>query len=207
MLVENYRSEDAETDELGPHALRKRALKSRRKKKESTQRADPKCEFCNNRIQITIYLSLVSIVYHGPRARYHYFQCLQLLLRQQISALTSLWKLPPEFEVRFYLIDEARHLRILRSCVEMCGHYISAFYQIPHRLNRFSISMKPSLKRRRGSTKSLEKPTRLMNRRIPATQRVKTILRWQNLCMRILPLTRPPTRTLTIRWTLTTLAV
>ena len=39
-------------------------------------------------------------VYHGNRARYHYFQCLQLVLRHQIKALIELWKLPPEFEAR-----------------------------------------------------------------------------------------------------------
>lgn len=39
-------------------------------------------------------------VYHGNRARYHYFQCLQLVLRHQVKALVELWKLPPEFEVR-----------------------------------------------------------------------------------------------------------
>jgi hypothetical protein len=38
-------------------------------------------------------------VYHGDRARYHYFQCLQLILRHQVKALVGLWKLPPEFEV------------------------------------------------------------------------------------------------------------
>jgi len=44
--------------------------------------------------------SLVHLqVYHGARARYHYFQCLQLLLRKQVVALTILWNLPPEFEV------------------------------------------------------------------------------------------------------------
>lgn len=39
-------------------------------------------------------------MYHGDRARYHYFQCLQLVLRCQIKSLIELWKLPPEFEVR-----------------------------------------------------------------------------------------------------------
>lgn len=39
-------------------------------------------------------------MYHGDRARYHYFQCLQLVLRYQIKSLIELWKLPPEFEVR-----------------------------------------------------------------------------------------------------------
>jgi len=44
-----------------------------------------------------------SLVYfqctHGARARYHYFQCLQLLLRKQIGALTSLWNYPLSVEV------------------------------------------------------------------------------------------------------------
>ena len=40
-------------------------------------------------------------VYHGARGRYHYFLCLQLILRHQIAALTKLWELPPEFEVDF----------------------------------------------------------------------------------------------------------
>ena len=39
-------------------------------------------------------------MYHGDRARYHYFQCLQLVLRCQIKSLIELWRLPPEFEVR-----------------------------------------------------------------------------------------------------------
>ena len=38
-------------------------------------------------------------VYHGARGRYHYFLCLQLILRHQIVALTKLWELPPEFDV------------------------------------------------------------------------------------------------------------
>ncbi|KAF7793654.1 hypothetical protein EIP86_004769 [Pleurotus ostreatoroseus] len=60
--------------------MRKRTLKSGRKKKERQSKANPK-------------------LYHGDRAHYHYFQCLQLLLRMQVVALTRLWKLPPEFEV------------------------------------------------------------------------------------------------------------
>lgn len=38
-------------------------------------------------------------MYHGARGRYHYFLCLQLLLRKQVAALIRLWDLPPEFEV------------------------------------------------------------------------------------------------------------
>ncbi|KAI0719577.1 hypothetical protein C8T65DRAFT_706255 [Cerioporus squamosus] len=76
----NYRNETREVTELGPHAVRKRTLKSQRKKQERLTDADPKP------------------VYHGERARYHYFQCLQLFLRMQVAALTRLWQLPPEFE-------------------------------------------------------------------------------------------------------------
>jgi len=41
--TQNYRNEAAEADDLGPHALRRRALKSGRKKKEKESKADPKC--------------------------------------------------------------------------------------------------------------------------------------------------------------------
>ncbi|KAI0638164.1 hypothetical protein C8Q77DRAFT_1153833 [Trametes polyzona] len=79
-VLQNYRNETREVTELGPHAVRKRNLKSGRKKKERQSKADPK-------------------FYHGERARFHYFQCLQLLLRMQIAALTRLRELPPEFEL------------------------------------------------------------------------------------------------------------
>ncbi|KAI0770859.1 hypothetical protein BC629DRAFT_1642210 [Irpex lacteus] len=79
-VLQNYRNETSQVEELGPHAVRKRALKSGRKKKERVSKADPK-------------------LYHGDRGRYHYYQCLQLLLRLQIRALTDAWHLPPEFEV------------------------------------------------------------------------------------------------------------
>ncbi|KAH9951607.1 hypothetical protein B0H21DRAFT_775794 [Amylocystis lapponica] len=79
-VLQNYRNEAREVDEMGPHMMRKRTLKSRREKKEKRSRADPK-------------------LYHGDRARYHYFQCLQLILRMQVAALVELWELPSEFEV------------------------------------------------------------------------------------------------------------
>ncbi|KAJ3529209.1 hypothetical protein NM688_g7884 [Phlebia brevispora] len=79
-VLQNYRNETREVTELGPHAVRKRTLKSGRKKKERQSKANPK-------------------LYHGERARYHYFQCLQLLLRMQVVALTKAWDLPPEFEI------------------------------------------------------------------------------------------------------------
>ncbi|KAF9464466.1 hypothetical protein BDZ94DRAFT_1161887 [Collybia nuda] len=79
-VLQNYRNEVIEAEEMGPHALRKRTLRSGRKKKEGTSRADPR-------------------LYHGARARFHYFECLQLILRKQIVALSQLWELPPEFEM------------------------------------------------------------------------------------------------------------
>ncbi|KAF9821140.1 hypothetical protein IEO21_00748 [Rhodonia placenta] len=79
-VLQNYRNETREVTELGPHALRKRTLKSARKKREKLSKADPN-------------------LYHGERARFHYFQCLQLILRMQISALSEAWGLPPEFEI------------------------------------------------------------------------------------------------------------
>ena len=51
-------------------------------------------------------------MYRGERARYHYFQCLQLLLRIQIRKLMELWQLPQEFEVSplpLILIDVLNH--------------------------------------------------------------------------------------------------
>ncbi|TCD69659.1 hypothetical protein EIP91_006676 [Steccherinum ochraceum] len=78
-VLQGYRNESRDVDELGPHALRKRTIKSGKKKRERRSRADPN-------------------LYHGDRARYHYFQCQQLILRMQIQNLITLWHLPPEFE-------------------------------------------------------------------------------------------------------------
>ncbi|KAG0692073.1 hypothetical protein DFH29DRAFT_1085014 [Suillus ampliporus] len=79
-VIQNYRNESGETQDLGNYAMRKRTLKSGRQKKARQSRADPK-------------------LYHGERARFHYYQCLQLVLRKQIAALIALWDLPPEFEI------------------------------------------------------------------------------------------------------------
>ncbi|CDO75565.1 hypothetical protein BN946_scf184858.g5 [Trametes cinnabarina] len=79
-VLQNYRNETREVSELGPHAVRKRTLKSGRRKKERQSKADPR-------------------LYHGERARFHYFQCLQVILRMQVSTLVRLWELPPEFEI------------------------------------------------------------------------------------------------------------
>lgn len=80
--------------------MRKRTLKSGRKKKERQSKADPKRrQFCL--ISLWRNFDAVCTVYHGERARFHYYQCLQVILRMQIAALTRLWGLPPEFEVRY----------------------------------------------------------------------------------------------------------
>ncbi|KAF8165266.1 hypothetical protein B0H34DRAFT_648113 [Crassisporium funariophilum] len=79
-VLQNYRNETTEMEEMGPHAMKKRTLKSGKGKKGRQSHADPK-------------------LYHGARGRYHYFLCLQLILRKQIAALVKLWDLPPEFEV------------------------------------------------------------------------------------------------------------
>ncbi|KAF8812522.1 hypothetical protein BYT27DRAFT_7252044 [Phlegmacium glaucopus] len=79
-VLQNYRNETIEMEEAGQHLMKKRTLKSDKKKKGRESQADPK-------------------LYHGARGRYHYFLCLQLILRNQIAALTKLWELPPEFEV------------------------------------------------------------------------------------------------------------
>ncbi|KAH0839873.1 hypothetical protein J3R83DRAFT_824 [Lanmaoa asiatica] len=78
-VLQHYINESEEADDVGTHMMRKRTLKSNRKKKQRASRADPK-------------------LYHGDRARFHYYQCLQLLFRKQVAALIALWNLPPEFE-------------------------------------------------------------------------------------------------------------
>jgi len=82
-------------------------------------------------------------VYHGDRARYHYFQCLQLVLRHQIKALVELWKLPPEFEVRSSPL--ARRVGIDSSqivCRDIWALHLST---LPH-----AISPEPLLHRQDG---------------------------------------------------------
>jgi len=59
--------------------MHKRTLKSRRDKKAAKSKADPK-------------------LYHGERARFHYYQCLQLILRLQVKTMIDVWKVPPHFE-------------------------------------------------------------------------------------------------------------
>ncbi|KAJ7638901.1 hypothetical protein FB45DRAFT_904216 [Roridomyces roridus] len=93
-ILQNYRQETNEVDGFGPHALKKRALKSTRQHRSRAEN-DPQ-------------------LYHGNRARYFYFQCLQLLLRHQIAFLTDRWSLPVEFEVVCRDLW-ALHLSLLRD--------------------------------------------------------------------------------------------
>jgi RNA polymerase I-specific transcription initiation factor RRN7 len=100
-----------DANEGAAHMVRKRTLKSgREKRKERKSRADPKCAllhfpFSFIRVLLASAYVLNYIVYHGARARFHLYQCLQLLLRSQVATLTRLWGLPPEFEVGCCLIS------------------------------------------------------------------------------------------------------
>ena len=108
-LGQDYRNETNETTEFGPHALHKRTLKSIRSVKERSSKVNPICELSFEFImKVHTYLLFIDggvcvTVYHGERARFLYFQCLQVILRMQIKKLSELWKLPPEFEVNLIL--------------------------------------------------------------------------------------------------------
>lgn len=93
---------------MGPHSMKKRALKSDKKKKGRQSKADPKRKTFVARKKAWIVDE--GSVYHGARGRYHYFLCLQLILRHQIAALTKLWELPLEFEVIFCHLTLVRRL-------------------------------------------------------------------------------------------------
>ncbi|KAJ7129575.1 hypothetical protein C8R44DRAFT_908212 [Mycena epipterygia] len=95
ILQQNYRNEASELEEVGPHLLKKRTLKSNRQNKVQTSGLDPK-------------------LYHGNRGRYFYFQCLQFILRHQIAVLTERWALPKELEVVCRDLW-ALHLSLLRN--------------------------------------------------------------------------------------------
>ncbi|KAF8195802.1 hypothetical protein K438DRAFT_1586954 [Mycena galopus ATCC 62051] len=94
-ILQNYRAEVTEVDELGRHAVKKRTLKSNRQKNVRTDNTDPK-------------------LYHGNRGRFFYFQCLQLILRHQVAVLIEHWALPSELEVVCRDLW-ALHLSLLRN--------------------------------------------------------------------------------------------
>ncbi|KAG8929496.1 hypothetical protein FRC02_005510 [Tulasnella sp. 418] len=79
--VISFRNETIEQTEFGAYAMRKRVLKKQNDRQGDAGRANPD-------------------LYHGSRAKFHYFQCLQLLLRMQVRALCLEWNLLlKEFEV------------------------------------------------------------------------------------------------------------
>ena len=80
-------------------------------------------------------------VYHGDRARFHYYQCLQLLFRKQVAALTTLWKLPPEFEVcrPLGLASIMSMFIMFRQYAETYGYSISTSFPA-HHLQNLSIT-------------------------------------------------------------------
>ena len=57
VIVQDYRIESRDVEELGPHALRKRTLKSGRKKKERISKADPNRELTLISTPSTVWLS------------------------------------------------------------------------------------------------------------------------------------------------------
>ncbi|KAI0307155.1 hypothetical protein B0F90DRAFT_1807830 [Multifurca ochricompacta] len=80
-VLQNYLNETHELHEVGPFHVRKRALKAPQERRGRSTNAYP------------------ELYYHGSRAQYLYFQCLQLLLRKQVATLIRLWGLPTEFEI------------------------------------------------------------------------------------------------------------
>ena len=40
-----------------------------------------------------------ELSYHGRKTKYHYYQCRQLIFRQQVKKIIAIWKLPVQFEV------------------------------------------------------------------------------------------------------------
>ncbi|KAG6821628.1 hypothetical protein H0H93_000137 [Arthromyces matolae] len=96
-MTMNYRNEANEADTVTQHTVRKRTIKSQRKRKEAKSKANPARPSISHPCSLNIPEQFV--VYHGARGRYHYFECLQLMLRKQVATLMKLWMLPEEFEV------------------------------------------------------------------------------------------------------------
>ncbi|KAG8759193.1 hypothetical protein FRC12_009829 [Ceratobasidium sp. 428] len=75
-VLQGYRNETIEITEMGAHTVHHRQLRTgRRRRGQREENLD---------------------VYYGPRARYLYYQCRQLVLRHQIDKLISEWGLPEE---------------------------------------------------------------------------------------------------------------
>ncbi|KAF7332083.1 hypothetical protein MKEN_00088800 [Mycena kentingensis (nom. inval.)] len=93
-ILQNYRNETTEMEDAPRHQMKKRAIKAQKRA-------------MNKR-------GLDSKLYHGSQGRYLYFQCLQLVLRHQVTALVERWTLPTEFEAACRDIWTL-HLSLLRD--------------------------------------------------------------------------------------------
>ncbi|CEL63492.1 hypothetical protein RSOLAG1IB_12674 [Rhizoctonia solani AG-1 IB] len=62
---------------MGAHTVHRRQLRVGRRLRAAVDKGNPD-------------------IYYGPRARYLYYQCRQLVLRYQIESLVALWDLPKE---------------------------------------------------------------------------------------------------------------
>lgn len=63
--------------------------------------------------------ALPLLVYHGARARFLYFECLQLLLRKQVAVLRKEWGLPDKFEVRACVCPWSVAAHVYRLCPQV----------------------------------------------------------------------------------------
>ena len=103
LLLQGYVQEDNEADPTSANVKRKRYVRKNKKRKER-ETANPDCMSqasspLHRKKTCLMQLGLWETVFHGPRLRFLYFQCAQLILRHQIRALILHWQLPPELEV------------------------------------------------------------------------------------------------------------
>ncbi|CAE6521504.1 unnamed protein product [Rhizoctonia solani] len=76
-VLQGYRNETNEVTDIGAHTVHKRQLRVGRRRKAAVDKGNPD-------------------IYYGPRARYLYYQCRQLILRYQIESVVTSWELPKE---------------------------------------------------------------------------------------------------------------
>ncbi|CAE6422718.1 unnamed protein product [Rhizoctonia solani] len=76
-MEESTWNESNEMTDMGAHTVHRRQLRVGRRLRAAVDKGNPD-------------------IYYGPRARYLYYQCRQLVLRYQIESLVALWDLPKE---------------------------------------------------------------------------------------------------------------
>ncbi|CAE6448519.1 unnamed protein product [Rhizoctonia solani] len=76
-VLQGYRNETNEVTDIGSRTLHRRQLRVGRRLRAVVDKGNPD-------------------IYYGPRARYLYYQCRQLILRYQIESLVASWDLPNE---------------------------------------------------------------------------------------------------------------